>query len=106
MRFYHWTCADNAMRILRSGFVDVEWTHRTDKLHRGVWISDHTAGTREYKNRGEALLAVDVDKATDCARIDTFERSEDDQPYRRWLVPAKLLNLVARISAMDEQWTA
>ena len=103
MRFYHCTHPDDARRILRVGFVDTESTHGTDKPRRGVWISDQTAGTREGRQRGDALLAVDVDKLTDCARIDTFAWPEDGETYRTWLVPAKLLNLVGRISPMDDQ---
>ena len=103
MRFYHRTYADDAMRILDVGFVDSEDTYGTDKLRRGVWVSDQTAGTRGGMKRGDALLAVDVDKLTDCARVDTFASPEDGETYRTWLVPAKLLNLVACISPMDEQ---
>jgi hypothetical protein len=40
MKLYHTTTGANAEAILREGFRDGEGRYGTDRLFRGVWLSD------------------------------------------------------------------
>lgn len=99
MRYYHHTDLATAEEILENGFVDAECSLCSAHVFRGVWVTD-----REMLGMNEAdkaLLAVDVDDPNECARINIFEWTEETEPYRKWFVPARLLNLVGSCSIVE-----
>ena len=104
VRYYHRTSGANAASIMRDGFVDAESATSTKHMFRGVWISEGRLDDVKSMTDREVLLAIDVDDPKDCARINTFEWTDDSSVYRKWLVPAKLLNLVASVSIVAQEY--
>jgi hypothetical protein len=87
--FFHRTTAANARTILAKDFKDGMGTHLTNRVWRGVWLSNVPLDSNEGAN-GDTLLKVTLTPThADLAR---YEWIEDGKPYRDWLVPAKLIN--------------
>ena len=104
MRYYYRTSLANAEKIVSDGFVDAEGIAQSGAVFRGVWITDRPVDAGESMSFGDSLVAVDVDDPNHCARIDIFEWAEETVSFRRWLVPAKLLNLVGSASIVKEDY--
>jgi hypothetical protein len=102
MRYYYRTSSASAEKIVSDGFVDAEGIAQSGDVFRGVWITDRPVEAGESMSFGDSLVAVDVDDPPHCARIDVFEWDEETASFRRWLVPAKLLNLVGSASIVKE----
>jgi hypothetical protein len=100
VRYYHRTSSVNAERIVVDGFIDAESIASDGNLFRGVWITEYA----DAGNIDDVLLAIDVDDPNHRARIDIFEWQDESEPYRKWLVPAKLLNLVGTTSVVEERY--
>ena len=106
MRYYHRTSSANAEKIVSDGFVDAEGIAVSGDVFRGVWVTDRPVEGSAGMSLGDSLVAVDVDDPRHCARIDVFEWDEATASFRRWLVPAKLLNLVGSASIVKEDYRA
>jgi hypothetical protein len=104
MRYYHRTSSANAEKIVSDGFVDAEGIAESGDVFRGVWVTDRPVEGAAGMSFGDSLVAVDVDDPRHCARIDVFEWDEATASFRRWLVPAKLLNLVGSASIVEEDY--
>ena len=104
MRYYYRTSSENAEKIISDGFVDAEGTTASCGVFRGVWITDRPVEGADGMSIGDSLVAVDVDDPRHCARIDVFEWDDETASFRRWLVPAKLLNLVGSASIVKEDY--
>jgi hypothetical protein len=85
MLLYHQTTAANAAQILRDGFRDGEGYYHTDRLWRGVWLSNMPL---EGGAEGDILLKVELPEQI----IADYEWITEGQPYREWLIPAELVN--------------
>ena len=90
MLLFHRTNAAEA--ILREGFRDGEGTHLTNHVFRGVWLSDAPLDVNEGA-QGEQLLEVRIS----ATQVRPYEWIEERKGYREWLVPAALLNAVAKV---------
>jgi hypothetical protein len=87
VRLFHATTQENARRILATGFVD-----RSRELHQGRWyLGVWLAEVSLYELEPVILL---VSMAEDLVR--QYELP-GDQGYRRWLVPAEVINRCATI---------
>ena len=104
MRYYYRTSSANAERIVSDGFVDAEGINASGGVFRGVWVTDRPVEGAAGMSFGDSLVAVDVDDPRHSARIDVFEWDEATASFRRWLVPAKLLNLVGSASIVKEDY--
>ena len=91
---YHRTTTSAAQQIVAEGFRDGEGYYMTANLHRGVWLSDRPLDANEG-TLGETLLRVEMD----CTEGDIakWEWVEEGRGYREWLVPADIVNDLARV---------
>ncbi len=97
MIFYHRTTKRAAKRILTHGFRDGVGKYLTMHVYKGVWISNVPLDVNEGAC-GDTLLEVQCDGR----HVAKYEWIEEQKPYREWLVPAGLLNRIARIRELDE----
>jgi hypothetical protein len=104
VRYYYRTSSANAEKIVSDGFVDAESNTVSRGVFRGVWITDRPVEGADGMSFGDSFVAVDVDDPRHCARIDVFEWDEETTSFRRWLVPAKLLNLVGSASMVKDDY--
>lgn len=82
VRLFHATTQENARKILATGFVD-----RSRKLHQGRWYSGVWLAEVSLHELEPVILLVSM--AEDLVR--QYELP-GDQGYRRWLVPAEVIN--------------
>jgi hypothetical protein len=76
----------------------------TTEEHSGVWLADVPLDSNEGAD-GDTLLEVTFD---DLAPLADYEWVEEGKPYREWLVPAALVNLIGkvRIWGRRDDWAA
>jgi hypothetical protein len=86
VRLYH--VSDHAETILEKGFVDGDSFYHLGKLHRGVWLFD--VHPKEVEDSAADKSTVVVDIPEDLAL--RHEWLEEDRDYRRFLIPAELVN--------------
>jgi hypothetical protein len=94
MRVYHRTPA--AHQILADGFRDTEGSYLTDRLWKGVWISDRPL---DEGAAGGDVLTLDI--PDDVFR--EYEWVEEGKPNREALIPAHLLNRYGRPAIGDDE---
>lgn len=85
--FFHRTRGAAAQAIIQGGFRDAEGHYLTDRVWRGVWVSDRPLeeGGKEF----DALLGIRIARGL----IEPWEWVEDGKDdYREFLVPAAVLN--------------
>lgn len=105
---YHVTTGENAVAILRDGFKDSAGNYMTNKLWKGVWLTDKPdemipviAHARSCPN--PVVLAATVSPSL-ASVLDGYEwASEIPNCYREWLVPAKLINGHSTVT-IAEKW--
>lgn len=90
MILYHSTTRENAARVLRDGFCDRTDYYMTNQLHTGVWLSDMPLDESEGAS-SEVLLRLELDEA----KILPFEWVEEGKGYRKFLVPAAIVQFRA-----------
>ena len=100
MRLFHMTDKEKAEAILKDGFRDntsyfrsdlVEiqdgfGNYRPDAEYTGVWVSDEP--DMEYLWSGNTLLALEIPADV----LSDFQWFEEGELYRKWLIPAAILN--------------
>jgi hypothetical protein len=92
MRLYHTTTAANAEAIRREGFRDGKGHYGTDRLLRGVWLSNVPLDVNDFGGPLDADVLLRVDVTCDEKDLARFECIEEGKRYREWLVPAKVLS--------------
>ena len=100
LTFYHRTSIAEAREIVRRGFQDQKWgfdveglvTDRRLKV-MGVWLTDRIP-EEENAPPGDAVLEVTVDPEPETLRF--FEIPGVLAKSRLWVIPAKVLNPVAK----------
>ena len=90
MRLYHRTSKRAAHAILVQGFRDAWGYYLTDYLWHGVWLSDVPLDEYEGTERGDTLLAVDLDVPE--ADLAQYAWVDFGKPYRTFLLPAEVIN--------------
>ncbi len=107
LTFYHRTSIAEAREIVRRGFQDQKWGFDVEELVSdrrlkvmGVWLTDRVP-QEEDAPPGDAVLEVTVDPTPETLRV--FEIPGVLANARLWVIPAKLLNPVAkaRILSVD-----
>ncbi|MDA1129442.1 MAG: hypothetical protein O2913_12195 [Chloroflexi bacterium] len=97
IKVYHRTSAASA--ILAHGFRDGEGTYFTDKVWRGVWLSDVPLDINEGA-AGDTVLVLDIP-----ARVfRRYEWVEESKPYKESLVPAAILNRYGSPRVRRKDW--
>jgi hypothetical protein len=87
VRLFHATTQENARKILESGFVDCSRELHQGRSYSGVWLTEVPLYELE-----PVMLLVSMPEE--------LVRQYDlpgDQGYRRWLVPAELINRYATV---------
>src|SRR5437660_9450920 len=87
MQCYHRTTQEKARSILENGFLDGEGKFLTDRIWRGVWVSNRPLDSNEGAE-GDVLLEIRIPES----EVTPFEWVEEGKPYREFLVPARILN--------------
>ena len=82
VRLFHATTRENARKILATGFADCSREMHKGRWYSGVWLAEVSL----FELEPVVLL---VSMAEDLVR--QYELP-GDQGYRRWLVPAELIN--------------
>lgn len=85
MIVYHRTPEGAA--IISGGFRDSEGYFMTDRLWRGVWLSDMPLDSNEGA-KGAELLRIEIPEA----EIADYEWIQPEGTYREFLVPADVVN--------------
>lgn len=107
LTFYHRTSIAEAREIVRRGFQDQKWGFDVEELVSdrrlkvmGVWLTDRVPGEADAPP-GDAVLEVTVDPTPETLRV--FEIPGVLANARLWVIPAKVLNPVAkaRILSVD-----
>jgi len=88
---------ENAQSILKSSFRDGTGKYLTDKIRKGVWISNRPLDSNEGAE-GDTLLEIRIPES----EVTPFEWPEEEKPYREFLVPARVLNKKATTVLSDE----
>jgi hypothetical protein len=92
--YYHSTSRKAARAILTAGFRDSTDRYVASKEHTGVWIADRPLDENE-RARSEVTLKVEI---PDTVALDAWEWVEEGKTYRKWLVPAAVLNKHATVT--------
>ena len=103
MRLYHRTTPNAADEILAQGFKDSCDTYLTDREWTGVWLSDVPLDENDGAS-GDVLFEVILDMP-DHDLSENYEWIQEGNPYREFLVPAKLINekgCIRRVSVEEE----
>jgi hypothetical protein len=87
LRLFHATTKENARKILTTGFVDCSREMHHGRLYSGVWLAEVPLYELE-----PVLLLVAVPEHL----IRPYDLP-GEQGYRRWLVPAEIINQNASI---------
>lgn len=95
MVLFHRT--SHADEILANGFKDATGYYLTDTLWTGVWFADRPLDSNEGAD-GDRLLSVDISEEL----IADYEWIEEGKPYREWLIPAAIVNRMAKPALVDE----
>ncbi len=90
---YHATTLEAARNIVATGFVDSSQELHQGRLYRGVWLSD-----ARLIELAPVILLVVVPEPL----VREYELLGESHGYRRWLVPAELLNSHASIAELDD----
>lgn len=87
-KLFHRTSAELGALLLREGFLDRPGRYTSDFSGEGVWFSDEPQGCveREY---GEAVVSVEL--RISARALSVFERLDDQDGYREWLIPLALV---------------
>lgn len=99
LKLFHRTSAEIADKIVRSGFKDGTGNYLTANKHSGVWLSDVPLDANEGPS-GDTLLEVKLDLPERDLR--QYEWIEKGKPYRKWLIPAWLINTQAKVRIIGE----
>lgn len=83
VRLFHATTQENAREILATGFVDTGRELHQGRWYSGVWLSDV-----KLKELAPVMLLVSLPEEL----VRQYELPSD-QGYRRWIVPAEIINL-------------
>jgi hypothetical protein len=86
---YHRTTIGAARAILSGGWASERSLDGPNRTTRSVWLTDRPLSASRGLD-GNAVLAVVV--TVHPSAFEYFEWREDGEPYRRWLIPAELLN--------------
>jgi hypothetical protein len=86
MKLYH--VSDDAQAILAHGFQDGEGFYREGTLHRGVWVFDLPIENEQEYQADSRTIVVEIPDDL-AARHEWLEEGSD---YRKFLVPADILN--------------
>jgi hypothetical protein len=86
VRLYH--VSDQAETILEWGFQDGSSFLRAGRMHRGVWLFDRPVEAGEEISDDVRTIVVDIPE--DVAL--RHEWLEEATEYRRFLIPASVLN--------------
>lgn len=107
LTLYHRTSIAEAREIVRRGFQDQKWGFDVEELVNdrrlkvmGVWLTDRVP-EEDDAPPGDAVLEVTVDPTPETLKV--FEIPGVLASARLWVVPAKVLNPVAkaRILSVD-----
>ena len=104
MRLYHRTTQDAADNIIAVGFRDKCGTYMTDREWTGVWLSDIPLDETDGGPANGVLFEVVLDMP-DHDLSENYEWIQEGNPYREFLVPAKLINekgCIRRVSVEEE----
>jgi hypothetical protein len=99
MKLYQRTSIAEATEIARSGFRDGKWRFETrdregEPLKRvGVWLTERPLSDTEGPS-GDAVLEVEVSLSDDA--LQPFELEGIFWDTRLWVIPAEILNPVAK----------
>jgi hypothetical protein len=100
MILYHRTNRKAAESILCDGFMDGEGTYLTDRVWRGVWLSDRPLDENEGAC-GDVLLRIHV--SVPAREIgNKYEWVEEGKGYREFLIPAEVLNAQVKKLSVEE----
>jgi hypothetical protein len=86
--FYNRTTPETARSILTSGFRNTTGNYITDQEWCGVWLSEEPPD--QGQTRLSALIQVTFD--SEVVDFDFYSWQEEGEPYRRWLIPAAIVN--------------
>lgn len=87
---YHVTSRRNARSILRRGFKNRKGHFLTERVHRGVWLSDRPLlDCNEGISDGSVVLQVTLKVRR--GELANYEWIEQGKPYREWLLPAAMI---------------
>jgi hypothetical protein len=89
---------DRAAAILHDGFRDGEGNYLTDRLWRGVWLSDQPLDENDGAF-GSNVLTVEIPGEI----AEPFEWNEEGKPYREFLIPALMVNRYAFRLVTEEE---
>jgi hypothetical protein len=93
MRLYHVTDRGSAERITEHGFRDSEVIHDDRELLIGVWLSDRClAGEDDVGPRLGPVPDVALWLDIPADRVEPYERTDPEKPYREFCVPAEVVN--------------
>jgi hypothetical protein len=103
---YHRTTAAAAQQIVREGFRDAEGYYLTDRLWRGVWLSDVPLDSSDFGGPPDATTLLRVTVDLDEEALSEWEWVEEGKPYREWLAPAALVNAHGTVEILteEEEW--
>lgn len=88
---YHATTIEAARKIVASGFIDCGHERHQGRVYTGVWLSD-----MPLRELHPVVLWVRLPEQL----LPQYELSSDLHGYRRWLVPAELLNLQGTVGEL------
>jgi hypothetical protein len=90
---FHATTLDAARKIIATGFVDCSQERHQGRMYSGVWLSDVP-----LKELYPVILLVLLPEHL----LSQYELPSAEHGYRRWLVPADVLNREAVVTEPDE----
>lgn len=85
MIYFHVTTRASAGSILRGGFDDRSSEVIDGRLWKGVWLCDELI----WQMQPDDPVAIEIELRSDA--VSEYECTQD-QGYRRWLVPAHIVN--------------
>jgi len=99
LKLFHRTSAESADAILKSGFKHGTGNYLTVHKFSGIWLSDVPLDADEGPS-GDTLLEVKLELSE--RDVQQYEWIEKGKPYRKWLIPAWLINTLAKVRIIDE----
>lgn len=94
VRLFHATTQENACKILETGFADGGRERYQNRWYSGVWLSDV-----KLKELWPVMLLVSLPEEL----VRQYELPSDHHGYRRWLVPAEIINRHGTTVAFPER---
>jgi hypothetical protein len=97
---YHRT---DAARSIESGeFRNGSGTYFTNNVYEGVWVADQPLDINEGAV-GKYVMTIEVPSDFD---LQYYEWQEDGKGYRKFLIPAEVLNGFPIIAVEEDDWNA